>query len=144
MDDMHALQAPSVAARPARPDDAPEPTSKERRDRRRARRRVMLDLSRQVFDLHDRGATCDEIAKAVDRTPRAVRALAASRGVLISRACTTARYVITITITIARRETLRRLALDYKASPGETLEDLVTFALSDHALIARRTLRVGR
>jgi hypothetical protein len=102
----------------------------------------MLDLSRQVFDLHDRGATNDEIAKAVDRTPRAVRALAASRGVLISRSCTTARFAITVTL--PRRETLRKLAFEYGASPAETLEDLVMFALSDHALIARRTLRVGR
>jgi hypothetical protein len=131
MDQSHALQASPLPARPVLPDDAAEPTRKERRDRSRARRRAMLDLSRQIFDLHDRGATNDGIAKAVDRTPRAVRAHAASRGVLV-------------TITLARRETLKRLALEYKASPAETLEDLVTFALSDHALIARRTLRVGR
>jgi hypothetical protein len=142
MDHAHALQASPLPARPVLPDDAAEPTRKERRDRSRARRRAMLDLSCQIFDLHDRGATNDEIAKVVDRTPRAVRALAASRGVLISRACTTARYVVTITV--ARRETLKRLASDYGGSPAETLEDLVTFALSDHALIARRTLRVGR
>jgi hypothetical protein len=146
MNDAHALQA-SLGAAPrsafaALPDDAAQPTGKERRDRRRVRRRAMLDLSRQIFDLHDRGATNDEIAKVVDRSPRAVRALAASRGVLISRTCTIARYAITVTL--PRRETLRKLAFEYGASPAETLEDLVTFALSDHALIARRTLRVGR
>jgi hypothetical protein len=74
MDQSHALQASPLPARPVLPDDAAEPTRKERRDRSRARRRAMLDLSRQIFDLHDRGATNDEIAKAVDRTPRAVRA----------------------------------------------------------------------
>ena len=138
----HALQSSLAAARPALLDGAAQPTSKERRERSRARRRAMLDLSRQIFDLHDKGATCDEIAKVVERNPRTVRAHAAMRGILISRACSTARYAITITI--ARRETLKKLAFEYGASPAETLEDLVTFARSDHALIARRTLRVGR
>jgi hypothetical protein len=49
-----------------------------------------------------------------------------------------------ITGTIDRREALRRLAADYKASPSETLEDLLTFALDEDAAIARRTLRVVR
>lgn len=49
-----------------------------------------------------------------------------------------------VTVTVARREVLKRLAADYGASPAETLEDLLTFALSDHAAIARRTLRLNR
>ena len=79
----HALQSSLAAARPALLDGAAQPTSKERRERSRARRRAMLDLSRQIFDLHDKGATCDEIAKVVERNPRTVRAHAAMRGILI-------------------------------------------------------------
>ena len=46
--------------------------------------KVSVSIPRQVCNLHDNGATNDEIAEAVDRGPRAVRALAATRGVLIS------------------------------------------------------------
>ena len=112
----------------------------ERGGRSRARRRLMLGLARQIFTLHDNGATSEEIGRAVDRPARTVRAFAASRGVLVSRSATTVRYAVTVTV--AHREALRRLAVDYGASPAEALEDLLTFALSDHAAIARRTLRV--
>lgn len=127
------------AALPEAGQEAPIDERHARRDRKRARRRVVRDLARQIFALHDNGATSEEIARAVDRPARAVRSLAASRGVPVSRSCTTVRYAVTVTV--ARREVLKRLAADYGASPAETL---LTFALSDHAAIGRRTLRLNR
>jgi hypothetical protein len=150
MDDVQPLWRSSLAAArrsafaalPECEQEAAKAASEERRARSSARKRVMRDLARRIFTMADDGATAEEIGAAVDRSPRAVRALAAQRGVLVSRSCMTVRYAITVTID--RCEALRRLATDYKASPSETLEDLLTFALDEDAAIARRTLRVVR
>jgi hypothetical protein len=117
-------------------------TSEQRRARRRIRKRDMRELARRIFKLCDNGATAEEIGATVGYSPHGVRTLAAKHGVLVSRSCMTVRYAVTVTID--RREALRRLAVDYKASPAEALEDLLTFALDEDAAIARRTLRVTK
>ena len=137
---LRAAKRVAFAALPPAEQEAAKAASEAHRTRSRARKRGMRGLARQVFKIHDQGLTADEIGKAVDRSPRAICALAATRGVLVSRSCMTVRFAITVTV--ARREALRQLAADYGASPSETLEDLVMFALSDHAFIARRTLGV--
>ena len=99
-------------------------------------------MAERLFTMHDDGTTLTDLAAAFNRSGGRIRAFAAARGVLISRSL---KYVQrALLLPLEREMALRRLALDYGATPRETLVHLAVSLLAEDAAIARQVLHVRR
>lgn len=120
--------------------EAAREAQKAARARAAERKEAARRLARTIYGLLFDGATLEEIARTVGRSPKAVRNVCARWGLpAVTRSLARRLFVW---ISDDRVAALDRVARDYGATREQTLEDALVLFLDDDGHVLRRELHV--